>query len=194
MTPFDLLRQLNELDEHPRIEAKKGSEIGKSILETICAYANEPGMNGGWLLLGVEPDEQAFWPQYEVTGVQAPDKLQADLTSRCANNFNIPIRPQIEIAEIQGKRVLSIFVPEASTASKPVFFNAIGLPKGAFRRIGSSDVRCTHEDMAVFYGDHPSQSLDATVLPDAEMEEIECKLRCRVPSTPRKTESRRRGT
>jgi membrane-bound inhibitor of C-type lysozyme len=50
---------------------------------------------------------------------------------------------------------------------------ACGLPKGAYRRIGSSDVRCTAEDLAVFYGDRSSQSLDATVILDAEMHEID---------------------
>lgn len=173
MTPLEILHQLNELDERPRIEAKAGSKIGRSILETVCAFANEPGMGGGWLLLGVGPDEQAFWPQYEVIGVPNSDKLQSDLTTQCTTSFNVPIRPQIEVAEIQGKKVLSVFIPEASPASKPVFFPAIGLPKGAYRRIGSSDVRCSAEDLAVFYGDRHSQSLDATVLPDGEMEEMD---------------------
>lgn len=49
MTPLELLRQLNELDEHPRIEAKEGTAMGRSILETVCAFANEPGLGGGWL-------------------------------------------------------------------------------------------------------------------------------------------------
>lgn len=173
MTPLELIRQLNELDERPRIEAKTGSETGRSILETVCAFSNEPGMGGGWLLLGAKPDEQAFWPQYEVVGVPNLDKLQADLASQCATTFNVPIRPQMEVAEIQGKKVLSVFILEAPSAAKPVFFTAIGLPKGAYRRIGSSDVRCTSEDLAVFYGDRPSQSLDATVLPDAEMQEVD---------------------
>jgi ATP-dependent DNA helicase RecG len=34
MTPLELLRQLNKLDEHPRIEAKEASAMGKSVLET----------------------------------------------------------------------------------------------------------------------------------------------------------------
>ena len=31
--------------------------IGVSIMQTICAFANEPGLGGGYLLLGIaEPD------------------------------------------------------------------------------------------------------------------------------------------
>ena len=52
-TPEQLLEQLRQLDEQPRIEAKRASEIGKSVMQTICAFANEPGLGGGYLLLGV---------------------------------------------------------------------------------------------------------------------------------------------
>ncbi|MCU0791973.1 MAG: ATP-binding protein [Opitutaceae bacterium] len=173
MKPVDLLQQLNALDEHPRIEAKAGSDIGKSMLETVCAFANEPGLDGGWLLLGVTQDQQAFWKQYEVVGVDDPDKIQADLASQCAQVFNIPVRPQCEVAEIRGRRVIAVRVPEAPASAKPVYFAARGLPAGAFRRIGSSDVRCTEEDLAVFYADRPGQSLDLGVLPDGELDEID---------------------
>ena len=53
MTALELLQSLNLLDETERIEAKRASEAGKSLLETGCAFANEPGLGGGWLVLGV---------------------------------------------------------------------------------------------------------------------------------------------
>ena len=173
MKPLELLQQLNDLDEHPRIEAKAASEAGKSMLETICALANEPGMGGGWLLLGVTPDTQGLWRQYEISGVGDPDKIQNDLASQCASVFNIPIRPQFEVTEVNGRRMVVVTVTEAPVSAKPVFFAATGLPRGAFRRIGSADIRCTEEDLAIFYGDRPSQTLDLAVLPDAEMQEID---------------------
>ena len=57
MTALELLQSLNLLDETERIEAKRASEAGKSLLETVCAFANEPGLGGGWLLLGVVREE-----------------------------------------------------------------------------------------------------------------------------------------
>ena len=36
----ELLDELNAVDESTRIEAKRASEIGKSVLETVIAYAN----------------------------------------------------------------------------------------------------------------------------------------------------------
>ena len=39
----DLFAELNALDESNRIEAKRASDIGKSIMETVIAFANERG-------------------------------------------------------------------------------------------------------------------------------------------------------
>ena len=52
-TAEDLLQELSSLDESHRIEAKRASQIDRSILGTVCAFANEPGLGGGYLLLGV---------------------------------------------------------------------------------------------------------------------------------------------
>ena len=79
MTAQELLERPNLLDENERIEAKSASEIGKSLLESVCAFANEPGLGGGSLLLGVEPDDAALFPSYEVCGIEQPDKLSAGL-------------------------------------------------------------------------------------------------------------------
>ena len=47
-TAQDLLTELNASDESPRIEVKRAREIGKSIMETVIAFANEPGLGGGY--------------------------------------------------------------------------------------------------------------------------------------------------
>ena len=79
-TAQDLLAELNASDESPRIEAKRAREIGKSIMETVIAFANEPGLGGGYLLLGVDWKLDAKGDtQYWVQGVPDPDKAQKDL-------------------------------------------------------------------------------------------------------------------
>lgn len=47
-TAQDLLTELNASDESHRIEAKRAPEIGKAIIETVIAFANEPGPGGGY--------------------------------------------------------------------------------------------------------------------------------------------------
>jgi ATP-dependent DNA helicase RecG len=169
MTARELLEQLNTLDEHNRIEAKTASQLGKTVMETVCAFANEPGLDGGWLLLGVQLAPGTLWPTYEAVGVPNPDKVSADLASQCNSVFNQPIRIEIEPEVVNGKTVLKVFVPEFAAARKPLYFAATGLPKGAFRRQGSADVRCTDDDLLVFYRDRRGETIDGSVVNGADM-------------------------
>ena len=113
MTALELLQSLNLLDETERIEAKRASESGKSLLETVCAFANEPGLGGGWLVLGVVREEQALFPNYQVEGVPHPDKLCADLATQCRETFNAPVRIELSTEQVNGMAVVVAFVPEA---------------------------------------------------------------------------------
>lgn len=168
MTAQELLEQINQLDEHTRIEAKKASELGESVLESVCAFANEPGLGGGWILLGVAPRQNSFWPVYEAVGVSEPDRTSAELATKCASEFNQPLRVQIESALINSKPVLVVFVPELPTSQKPLYFKRQGLPKGAFRRVGSTDQHCTEDDLLVFYQDRRGETFDSGILNDAD--------------------------
>lgn len=172
MTAIELLESLNLLDEQERIEAKRASEAGKSILETICAFANEPGMGGGWLALGVVREELALFPAYEVEGITNPEKISSDIANQCRDVFNIPLRVDISTENLQGKNVVVVFVPEAQPQDKPIFFKAQGLPRAAFRRIGSTDQRCTEDDMAVFYQGRQRESFDAGLVSGTTLEDL----------------------
>jgi len=173
MSPKELLEQLNALDEHTRIEAKTASELGKSVLETVCAFANEPGLAGGWILLGAKADEEALFRQYVAVGVPDPDKLSRDLASNCGAIFNRTVRVQIESGLVNGKQLLAVYVPEAEPSEKPIHFKAGALPGAAFRRIGSTNVHCTDDDLAVFYQDRRGESYDSTIIRDADLSALD---------------------
>ena len=172
MTALELLECLNLLDENERIEAKSASEVGKSLLETVCAFANEPGLGGGWLLLGVARDELSLFPAYEVQGIEQPDKISADLASQAASMFNRPLRLEIQTEVLGDQAVIAVFVPEATPQDKPIFLKAQGLPRGAFRRIGSTDQRCTEDDLLLLYQGRQTESFDAGLLPDGTLDDF----------------------
>jgi ATP-dependent DNA helicase RecG len=172
MTALELIQSLNLLDEHERIEAKRASEAGKSVLETICAFANEPGLGGGWIVLGVAREELALFPAYKVEGVVHPDKITADIATQCRSTFNIPWRVDISTENAQGRNVVVVFVSEAQPQDKPIFFKSQGLPRGAFRRVGSTDQHCTEDDLAVFYQGRQQESFDAGVMADAAFDDF----------------------
>lgn len=168
-----LIQQLNTTDENSQLEAKQGSAVDKSFLETVCAFANEPNLGGGIILLGLVREENSLFPSYQPVGIEDPDKLGQDIATKCANAFNVPIRPQITTATFRGKVVMGVSIAEVSPSEKPVFFSNLGLPRGAFRRIGPTDHHCTEDDMTVFYGERRAESFDKTVLVGARLSDLD---------------------
>ena len=55
----EIYRTLLEMEEAGWIEAKSlRVDSSKSLLETVCAFANEPHLGGGCILVGVEDRER----------------------------------------------------------------------------------------------------------------------------------------
>jgi ATP-dependent DNA helicase RecG len=153
-TGEELFENLNDTDECPWIEAKGISDSTTSIMETVCAYANEPGLGGGYILMSISVDDSdTATTHYKIDTIPDTDKLQSDIATQCASMFNMPVRPQMTIEKINGMPVLKIGVDELPPKQKPLYFKKLGLPYGALRRIGSTDQHCTDDDMHVFYLD-----------------------------------------
>lgn len=166
----DIINQLNTSDEQSNLEVKRGTNIDKSIMETICAFCNEPDLGGGCIVLGISETDNSLFPSYQVVGIENPDKLQKDLATQCADSFNIPARPRINIEEVNNKNVMLIEVSELPPQQKPLYFKRQGLPQGAFRRIGTTDQRCTKDDLFFFYG--TEDGFENSIVKDAYLEDI----------------------
>lgn len=173
MTAKEIMTQLNNLDEHHSIEAKRGGDIDKSFLETVCAFANEPGLGGGTLILGVDWLEDALFPTYEVVGVSQPDILSQRISTQCATIFNVPIRPKVRTEMHAEKVVIVVEVAEADNADKPIYIKSLGLPRGAYRRIGSTDQHCGEDDLLVFYSRRSGETQDQAMVSGAGMADLD---------------------
>jgi ATP-dependent DNA helicase RecG len=150
-TAEELFRRLNETDECESLEAKAfSSDSPHSIMETVCSFSNEPGLGGGVILLGVAEND-GDGTRYVVENIANLDKAQLDFATQCASMFNFPVRPEISVEQVEGKRILKIFVAELPAGRKPLYFKNEGIPKGIWRRVGSSDQRCNEEELSVFY-------------------------------------------
>ena len=172
-TAQELFELLNELDETDSLEAKSlRDDTSRSILETVCAFLNEPGLGGGAILIGVAENKAGDGPQYIVDGVADPDKAQLDLATQCKSVFNTPIYPTIKVEKIDGKAVLKVVVDEQPFGRKPVYFKKDGLPKGAYRRIGSADLVSTEEDLWRFYED-PDSKYDETPVKHSSLADVD---------------------
>ena len=172
-TAKEIFDELNSWDENRRIEAKSASAVGKSMMETVCAFANEPGLRGGYLLLGAKRTgmTEEGKPVYEPENIGDTDKIQSDFVAMCNSMFNVCIRPIINVEEYQGKTVIVVKIDELPESQKPAYFAKRGLPDGAFRRIGPSDEKCSEEDMYLFY--QSADTFDSCIVDDADLDDID---------------------
>ncbi len=175
----EILEILNDSDECNWLEAKgsedvcqdSGKENFRTLQETVCSFCNEPGLGGGVIVYGFAENRDEHSARYQVEGIPNPDKAQLDIATQCKNLFNIAVYPQIKVEKIDDKKVLLIYVPELPERQKPLYFKKDGLPRGAFRRIGSADLRCTEHDLRDFYADSAS-GYDQVPVPGATIRDI----------------------
>jgi ATP-dependent DNA helicase RecG len=173
MSAKKLLETLNDVDEQDTLEAKSlRDDTSRSILETICSFSNEPGLGGGVIVIGIAESKNADGTRYVVDGVDDPDKAQLDLATQCKSAFNTPIYPTIKVEKLCGKTVLKVIVDEVPFGRKPVYFKKDGLPKGAYRRIGSADLVATEEDLWRFYED-PESKYDETPVKYSSLADVD---------------------
>ena len=170
----ELLDLLQTRDECHQIEAKENKNtLGKSSRETISALSNEPNLGGGYLVLGLKrSNEDISKERYILTGVQDPDKIQCELANACREEFSIRISPEIRVERIGDVVLIIAFIPESFARDKPVFIKNLGVEKGSFRRIGSSDHRCTAHDLDLLYQLRSGIPYENEVLPDVSWEDI----------------------
>ncbi len=172
-----LLQQLRQLDECPRIEAKRGTDIGSSAMQSVCAFANEPGLGGGYLLLGVsEPDAQHN--EFYVSGVDHTDKLLGDLQANCREQFEQSVPVEAQAILLEGKIVIVVFVPELEPAAKPCTFKGKFDSKnkrktGVWRRGLNGDYECTQADIEPLLIAKSGMGFEQVVLADDEWDDLD---------------------
>jgi len=170
----DLLERLQTRGECQRIEAKEAKRtLGKSARESISAFSNEPGLGGGYLVLGLKRNEEDSNTRYTVVGVDNPDNIQCELAGASRDEFNVSINPEIRLDVIEGKSLVVAFIPEMKAREKPIYLKKLGIEKGTFRRVGSSDRLCTERDRDLLYQLRSEVPFEAEVLPDTSWEDID---------------------
>jgi ATP-dependent DNA helicase RecG len=173
MTSDELRELLEQLQQHgteqTSVEAKRARDgVPKRIWETLSAFANTPG--GGVLLLGVD-EAAGFAP----TGVSNPAKTQADLGAVAADQMEPPLRPLLQVFDVDGAQIVAAEVPELPAGAKPCYYQGAGLPNGAFIRVGDGDRKLTpYEVQALFEARgqprHDVEPVEGTGLEDLDPE------------------------
>ena len=125
------IKDLHKYQENNRIEAKKAAGgLPNSIWETYSAFANT---QGGIILLGVIENEDR---SLDVFGVSKPEKMIKEfwdiINNKNKTSVNILSDRNVEILELDGKKIICINVPRALRCDKPVYIGGNPL-NGSYR-------------------------------------------------------------
>ena len=177
---FELYTQLKQQkSEIKNIEAKRCLDsVSDSVMQTICAFANESGIEYGYLLLGISEPNEAN-PTHWVSGVNNPDTVLDQIQTNCRNQFTVVVNIDAGIATIENKTVIAIKVFELDPASKPCGFKSAGKNKKNFSKTGiwrrgiNGDYEANVEELQFIFTEKQGLSYENTFLPNASWKDID---------------------
>lgn len=161
-----LIPNLAKQKESSSLEFKEAADkLPKDFWETYSAFANT---HGGFVILGVKEK-----PRIIVTGVNNPDKIKKDLFN-IANNpdkvsHNLLEDENVKIHKIDGKYVISVYIPEQDIAHKPVYLNKNY--STSYIRKNDGDYKIIDSDLRRFIR-NSSNHLDSELLDNYTMDDL----------------------
>ena len=162
---IELVQDLQSQQESSELEFKKAEgNLPESFWETYSSFANT---EGGYILLGVSEKP------WEISGVKNPNKMLSDLCNSANNkdtvSYNLVENKYLQIHEIDGKKIISVYIPEVEEARKPVYLK--GNPLNAYIRKHEGDYKISEDDLKRF-GRNAQQALDGELLEDYILEDL----------------------
>ncbi|MDO5049047.1 MAG: ATP-binding protein [Actinomycetaceae bacterium] len=153
------LRMLGKDDQ--TVEAKEG--VGKSILETLSAFANS---GGGIVLVGIS-ESQGF---QIVPGFDA--KQAADQIRDRGEQITPPVRPTISIVPFEGGDLVVAEVDGFPSQDKPAYVTNRGMYGGSFQRVGDADIRLTQYEVDRMREERTQPRWDEQPVPGARLADL----------------------
>lgn len=159
---------LNGLRENAKLEAKRATGgLPESLWETYSSFANT---YGGTIALGVE---ELPGGRFKPVGVpDAPGyvrRIWSILNDPSRISKNLLKSSDIRIEQEDGKALVLIRVPRARREDRPIYVDG-DVFEGTYRRNGDGDYHCSAEEVRLMLRDAGTQSLDAAVLDQLELD------------------------
>ena len=139
-----IIKTLQKQQESYNLEFKEAkSSLPSAFWETYSSFANTAG---GHILLGIRENP------WEISGVKNPDKILKDLCNTANNksmvSYNLLENRNIQVHELDGKKIISIYIPELPDNKKPLYLRKN--PLEAYIRINEGDYKITESDLKRF--------------------------------------------
>jgi predicted HTH transcriptional regulator len=177
MSEFSLnsLDDINLLRESSEIECKlAGGKDGKGAVpndmwESYSAFANT---DGGYIILGLKEKQHRF----SVVGIENIEKVKAEVFNLANNTNKVSVNllnnSNVTEVEINGKKLLVIYVSRAKRQERPVYLN--GNPMGnTFKRGNESDQTISGEQVKRMLAEQIEDSRDDEVLVHFSMADLD---------------------
>ena len=161
--------------ERVTLECKRAkAEVPKSIWQSYSAFANNIG---GLILLGIDEDLKEKDPlkRFQIFGVGDTQKILSDFWNTINSDKvseNILIDNDVEVVDIDGKKVVAIHVPMADYRMKPIYLNG-NVYKGTYRRNHEGDYHCTERQVRAMVRDSFEEGNDGIMMHRYSMEDID---------------------
>ena len=159
-----------ETDEVEFKSAKGG--FPKSFWETYSAFANT---HGGTIVLGVKEKDDTYTLNYLTD--EEIDKLQKDFWSNVHNKNTINAcllkSSDVQVAEIEGAKVILFYVPQAQREQRPVHCTLDAF-NGTFRRNYEGDYLCSNAEVRRMFADADiTRPADGRILKNYSWDDID---------------------
>lgn len=147
---------ISSLKEGLELELKESmNKIPTSFYETYSAFSNT---KGGIIYLGVKEGKPN-----SVQGIKNADEQRRNLFASLRNGGKVSYSgiedSDIEIIDVDGKKLLKICVKEAPIENKPVFIN--GNLSLSFKRIGDGDFKMTNQEISKLLFESQKKEFDS---------------------------------
>ena len=164
--------ELIDIGENSEIEFKKAkNSVPKDLWETYSAMANT---NGGTIVLGVE-ERLGEAERFCVSGINSVEKVLKDFWDTINGNKvnkNILMDRDVEIIDIDSKKVIRIEVPRANYSDKPIFLN--GNPyNGTYKRNYEGDYKCSVSEVNSMIRDSSDDNYDSVLIENYDINDID---------------------
>ena len=144
----------------------------KSFWETYSAFANT---HGGTIVLGVKEKDSVFTLNNLTDG--DVEKLQKDFWSGVHNKNTINVcllkNSDVEVAEIEGHKVIMFYIPQAQRDQRPVHCTQDAF-SGTFRRNYEGDYLCSNAEVRRMFADADiTRPADGRILKNYSWDDID---------------------
>ena len=164
--------ELMDIGENSEIEFKKAkNSVPKDLWETYSAMANT---NGGTIVLGVE-ERLGEAERFCISGINSVEKVLKDFWDTINGNKvnkNILMDRDVEVIDIDSKKVIKIEVPRANYSDKPIFLN--GNPyNGTYKRNSEGDYKCSVSEVNAMIRDSSDDNYDSVLIENYNLDDLD---------------------